>query len=565
MLIGQLLLERGVVSAEQLNEGLRLQKESGDFLCAAIAKLGFVPEDKIFNALSSQLNVPYADLKNEEIPQEAILKLPANLAMRYGVMPVDFRDNVLTVAMADPLDMRSRDELKIILGVQVRPALSSERQITDAMRRYYGLGADTLESIVQDSSFTFEGAEDTENIEHIETLALDASIVKFVNQILSEAIKERATDIHLEPYGDELRVRFRIDGVLYTVNTPKSMRRFHSAIVSRIKIMSQLNIAERRLPQDGRIKIKVSDDELDLRVSILPTAFKEAVHIRLLSPRFFLQLGNLGLNGDSLDFVRNVIVKPHGIVFVTGPTGSGKSTTLYAALDSINTASIKILTIEDPIEYQLKGINQLQVNPKIGFTFAQGLRHMLRHDPDVMMVGEVRDYETAEIAIRAALTGHLVFSTLHTNDAAGAVTRLLDMGVEPFLLSSSLECVIAQRLVRLVCPYCKVKVNPRDEVVSELGKYGIDIAKAEFFEGQGCGQCRYSGYRGRTGIYEILPLASDIRDLIINRASSQSIRKKAMASGMRALRQDGLLKAAEGITTVSEVIRVTQQEDFSEE
>jgi type II secretory ATPase GspE/PulE/Tfp pilus assembly ATPase PilB-like protein len=374
---------------------------------------------------------------------------------------------------------------------------------------------------------------------------------------LSEAIKDRATDIHLEPFQDELRTRFRIDGVLYNINTPETIKFFHPAIVSRIKIMAHLNIAERRLPQDGRIKIKVHGQELDLRVSILPTAFGEAVHIRVLNPSFFLEIENLGLSSENLKIIEEMIKRPHGIIFVTGPTGSGKSTTLYAILARINSSAVKIITIEDPVEYQLKGVNQIQVIPKIGLTFATGLRHMLRHDPDVMMVGEVRDYETAEIAIRSALTGHLVFSTLHTNDAAGAVTRLLDMGIETFLVSSSLECLIAQRLVRIICSKCKVPLP--SNIVNEA-KEGLEL-----FEGKGCEECRFTGYHGRTAIYEILPLSEAIRELILSRASSQQIKQKAVSLGMRTLRQDGLHKVLKGITTFTEVMRVTQQEELPED
>jgi type II secretory ATPase GspE/PulE/Tfp pilus assembly ATPase PilB-like protein len=396
-------------------------------------------------------------------------------------------------------------------------------------------------------------------------MAEDASIIKFVNQILQEAIADRATDIHLEPFHDELRTRFRIDGILYDIHIPETIKYFHPAIVSRIKIMAGLNIAERRLPQDGRIKIKLGEQELDLRVSVIPTVFGESVQIRVLSQSAFLELEKLGLSPEDLKVIEGVITKPHGVIFVTGPTGSGKSTTLYASLARINSNAVKIITIEDPVEYQLRGVNQIQVNPQIGFTFATALRHMLRHDPDVMMVGEVRDYETAEIAIRSALTGHLVFSTLHTNDASGAVTRLLDMGVEPFLASSSLECLIAQRLVRLICPKCKVPVKAKKEILEEMRKdIEFNISGAEIYEGKGCQDCRFTGYRGRTGIYEIITVTEKIRDLILARASSQQIKRQAITEGMRTLRQDGLRKVLKGLTTFAEVVRVTQQEELPE-
>jgi type II secretory ATPase GspE/PulE/Tfp pilus assembly ATPase PilB-like protein len=397
-----------------------------------------------------------------------------------------------------------------------------------------------------------------EKAEDLEALAEEASIIKFVNQIVFEAIKDRATDIHLEPFQDELRTRYRIDGILYDIHIPETIKYFHPAIVSRIKIMAHMNIAEHRLPQDGRIKIKSGEEELDLRVSTMPCAFGEAVHIRVLSQKSFLELEKLGLLEEDFKIIEQVIKRPHGVIFVTGPTGSGKSTTLYACLAQINSQAVKIITIEDPIEYQLRGVNQVQVNPKIGLDFAMGLRHMLRHDPDIMMVGEVRDYETAEIAIRAALTGHLVFSTLHTNDACGAITRLLDMGIEPFLVSSSLECLIAQRLVRRICPKCKIPLASRNEVLAQ-------IQKEESFEGKGCEACRFTGYRDRTAIYEILTITDTIRDMILNRNSSQQIKQKAVAQGMRTLRQDGLQKVFAGLTTYAEVVRVTQQEELLED
>ena len=444
--------------------------------------------------------------------------------------------------------------------------MASEPEIKEAIQKYYGVGADTLEKIIAQKEPTEKLKMAPGQVENLEALAEDASIIKFVNQILSEAIRERATDIHLEPFQDELRVRFRIDGILYDINIPETIKYFHLAIVSRIKIMSSMNIADRRLPQDGRIKIKVADQELDLRVSTIPTISGESVQIRILSSGFFLELEKLGLLPEDLTILESVIKKPHGIVFVTGPTGSGKSTTLYACLAKINSADIKIITIEDPIEYQLRGINQVQVNPQIGFTFATALRHMLRHDPDVMMVGEVRDYETAEIAIRSALTGHLVFSTLHTNDAAGTITRLLDMGVEPFLASSSLECLIAQRLVRLICPKCKelLRKEEKEDIFEQLKDIEFDRNLIQLYQGKGCENCRFTGYRGRTAIYEIISVTEPIRKLILSRASSQEIKQKAVALGMRTLRQDGLQKVFKGLTTFTEVIRVTQQEELPE-
>jgi len=533
-----------------------------------LVKLGFSSEQKIFTVLSRHLGIPYVRIKDKDISLAVIRRVPPKFATHYKIIPLEFNANVLTIAMADPLNVRILDDIKLLLNLEIKEVLSSEFEIIEAIGKYYGVGAETLEQIVSDNSPEQNLSLAKEETQDLETLAEGASIVKFVNQILSEAIKSRATDVHFEPFQDELRTRFRIDGLLYNINIPESIRYFHAVIVSRIKVMAHLNISERRLPQDGRIKIKIEENELDLRVSILPTAFGESVHIRILSPEFFLDLDNIGLSPEEANVIEQVIKKPHGIIFVTGPTGSGKSTSLYACLARINSPAIKIITIEDPIEYQMKGISQIQVIPKIGLDFGAGLRHMLRHDPDVMMIGEVRDYETAEISIRAALTGHLVFSTLHTNDAAGAVTRLLDMGIEPFLVSSSLECLIAQRLVRLICPKCKTPIKASGEILAQIKK---DLAgrladKAlQLYEGKGCQDCRFTGYWGRTGIHEILTVTPAIRELILNHASSQQIKQKAISQGMRTLRQNGLQKVLLGLTTYNEVIRVTQQEEHPED
>lgn len=567
LLIGQLLIDEGLITSAQLEIGLNEQKKTGDFICATLVKLGFSSEEKIFSVLSRQLSIPYVKIKDKTISPDTIEKVPAKFASHYKIMPLELKENCLQVAMTDPLDIHTLDDIRLLLGFEVKPVLASELEIREAIRKYYGVGADTLERIISQKPATEELKLETEKAQDIEEMAEDASIIKFVNQILSEAIKDRATDIHLEPFQEELRVRFRIDGILYDINIPETIKYFHPAIVSRIKVMSHLNIAERRLPQDGRLKIKINEEELDLRISILPTAFGESVHIRILSSKFFLELTSLGMLPEDLKIVEEVIKRPHGIIFVTGPTGAGKSTTLYAALARINSDAIKIITIEDPIEYQLRGVNQIQVIPQIGFTFAAALRNMLRHDPDVMMVGEVRDYETAEIAIRSALTGHLVFSTLHTNDAAGAVTRLLDMGIEPFLVSSSLECLIALRLVRLICPKCKTPVSPeiKQEIIKQIKDMKLEPETSEFYEGKGCQECRFTGYHGRTGIYEILLVNETIREMMLERASSQQIKQKAISQGMRTLRQDGLQKALKGLTTYTEVVRVTQQEELPED
>ncbi|MFA5272136.1 MAG: ATPase, T2SS/T4P/T4SS family, partial [Candidatus Omnitrophota bacterium] len=415
-LIGKILTEEKIITPLELETALSAQKKNGEFICTTLVKLGASSQDKIFETLSKQLGIPYIKLKDKIIDPAIIQKVSAKLASHYKIIPIAFKDNLITIAMSNPFDIRILDDLRLLLGFDVIEALSSEMEIEEAIRKYYGVGADTLEKIISQktSEKIIEAKTKTEDLG---LFTEDASIIKFVNQILTEAVKDRATDIHIEPFSNELRIRFRIDGVLYNINIPETIKYFHSAIVSRIKVMAEMNIAERRLPQDGRIKIKVNDEELDLRISTIPTTFGEAVHMRVLGTKLFLGLEKLGLAPENLKLIEKAIAKPHGVIFVTGPTGSGKSTTLYAALSRINSEDIKIITIEDPVEYQLKGVNQIQIFTKIGLTFATALRHMLRHDPDVMMVGEVRDSETAEIAIRAALTGHLVFSTIHTNDA----------------------------------------------------------------------------------------------------------------------------------------------------
>ena len=559
--IGQMLIDAGIMTSEDLERGLKEQKKSGKFICTTLIEMGLLQEDTFLPILARKLNMPLVKIKTLDIKADVISKVPAKFATHYRLIPIALEGNAISLAVTDPLDIHTLDDLKLLLGFEIKPVLAGEKDILEAISRYYGVGADTLEQIVSEKSSGIDLAGSVEKTEDLESMAEDASIIKFVNQIMTQALAERASDIHIEPFENELRVRMRVDGILYDTPIPPTIKYFHQAIVSRVKIMANLNIAERRLPQDGRIKVRLQDSELDLRVSILPTSFGEAVHIRVLSSVFFLELEKLGFTDDDLNKIAQVIKKPHGIIFVTGPTGAGKSTTLYASLAKINSSSIKIITVEDPVEYQLRGIAQIQVLPKIGLTFATGLRSILRHDPDVIMVGEVRDSETAEVAIRASLTGHLVFSTLHTNDAAGGVTRLIDMGVEPFLISSSLECLIAQRLVRLVCPNCKVSYQVTKEALRDFN-LGKEQENIEIFKGKGCSLCKFSGYKGRTGIHEVMLLNNALRELVIQKASSQQIKWKAIECGMRTLRQDGWDKIAKGLTTVEEVLRVTQQEEL---
>ena len=564
-LIGQLLIQKGLITGEALGRALleqeHLQERIGDILI----KLGFIKEEDFYQALSQQSGIEYIKIKNIKIDPVVIDKIPAKFACHYELIPIEISDSMITVAMSNPLDIHTTDDIRLLLKKEIKPVLASRRDILEAIIKYYGVGAETIEKMAPDSGAPERIASTQgQETQDLTGTADDASIIKFVNQILLEAYRDMATDVHIEPYENELSVRYRIDGVLHETKVPASIKNFQSAIISRIKIMANLDIAERRLPQDGRIKIRIGAEEVDLRVSILPTPFGESVVIRILSSNIRFGLENLRLLKRDQKILERLIKLPHGIIFVTGPTGSGKTTTLYAALSKINTKDKKIITIEDPIEYQLKGITQIQVQPKIELTFANALRSMLRHDPDVMMVGEVRDYETAEITIRVALTGHLVFSTVHTNDAAGGVTRLIDMGVEPFLVASAVECFIAQRLVRVICEKCKYEIKPEKELIKELGVSGLNLSKVKIYEGKGCDACRFTGYRGRTAIYEFLEMTEPIKELVLKRSSSDQIKKKALSLGMKTLRHDGWEKIVMGITTPSEVIRVTQQEELEE-
>jgi len=467
----QHLVETGLLTREQVEASREEKRRSGVSLEQTIVNLGLVPQEDLYRALAEFLGLPYVKLSTYPIDKALIQEVPARFVTHYNFMPVEVRDGILRVAVCDPQDTHLLDELRLVLKRRVEPVVSSPAEITKATTQYYGIGAETVERILSETETAGRTVVLEEHpAENIDDASLDASMIKFVNQIVVEAIRSGATDIHIEPYERDLRVRYRIDGVLHQASIPPTIREFHSSIVSRIKIMADLDIAEKRLPQDGKIRVNLGTDEYDLRVSILPTPHGETVNIRILSrSSMFLSLEKLGFSKRDLILFEKLIDRPHGIILVTGPTGSGKTTTLYASLNKLNSIDKKIITIEDPIEYQLAGTTQMQVQPKIGFDFARGLRSMLRHDPDIMLVGEIRDYETAEAAIRSALTGHLVFSTLHTNDAAGAITRLIDMGVEPFLLSSTIIACIAQRLIRIICNDCRVRYEPDDEAFRSVG------------------------------------------------------------------------------------------------
>ncbi|MFC1807543.1 GspE/PulE family protein [Candidatus Omnitrophota bacterium] len=554
--LGEMLIEQNIITASQLEIALKEQAKTKELFGAALIRLGFAKEEHVLEALSLKLGFDYVSVKDREIDPKVIEKVPAKFATYYKIIPIDFLNDVLKIAVTNPLDIGILDDIKLVLGYEIEPILAGERDILEGIKRYYGVGAETVEKIIGQADVGATGPTQIEAASDVDDMADDASIIKFVNQVMQQAVGERATDIHIEPFEGELRIRYRVDGVLFNASIPPTIKYLHSAIVSRVKIMAALNIAEKRLPQDGRIKLKIADSDLDLRVSVIPTSFGESVHIRILSANVLMGLENLGLLEKDLVVVEELITKPHGIIFVTGPTGNGKTTTLYAGLSKINDASKNIITIEDPIEYQLHGITQIQVNPKIGLTFANGLRSMLRHDPDIMMVGEVRDLETAEIAIRVALTGHLVFSTLHTNDSAGAVTRLLDMGIEPYLVSSSIEAALAQRLLRVICEKCKAEIKPDSKLLDEL-KISPD-SKMVFYEGKGCSACKFTGFKGRTAIYEILVMSDEIQDMVLRRASITEIKESALKNGMRTLFDDGMEKVARGITTIKEVLRVTE-------
>ena len=555
-LIGEILLEKSIVTAEQLKLALDVQKEKGGYLCSIIIELRFAQPQEVLKILSCQLNVPYFELENTKIDEKVIEKVPVRIALYYKLMPYKFENGELSVVLEDPLNIHKLDDLRLLLDTDILVYLSYKKDILDTIQKYYGVGADILDEIMARPDVEKKIKGRASIIKDLESSGDDASIVKFVNQIFTQAVEDSVTDIHIEPFENETKIRFRIDGFLYEVPIPESIKLFHQSIISRIKILSNLDIAEHRLPQDGRMAIRIKGEEIEFRVSILPSYFGESVQIRILSKKSFLDSANLGLSEEALKKVEFLVDKPHGIVFVTGPTGSGKTTSLYAFLNKKNRSEVKIITTEDPVEYQIRGIIQIPIHTKIGLTFAEGLRSILRHDPDIIMVGEVRDPETAEITIRSSMTGHLVFSTLHTNDASSAPTRLIDMGIEPFLVASSIEGIIAQRLVRVLCPKCKNKVKVKSSFFNEED-FNIKEDIIEVFESKGCPDCRFTGFRGRTAIFEILVVNDEIRGLIFERVTSQVIKKKALSYGMETLRKDGLRKVLNGITTLSEVMRVT--------
>ena len=555
--LGQLLRERGLISEDDLKNALALQQERRDKLGRILIDLGYVAERDVLTVLSAQLKVPIFDGEYPAVPVEPA-SLPFRFLRAFHAVPVHVEDNVLSLVMADPLDIETQNTIRLRSGLALRVFMASESEIQEQLNRLYGDEENSGEKLIETLGDAFEG--DDENIEHLRDLASEVPVIRMVNLIISRAVESRASDIHIEPFEKELRLRYRIDGVLQNMDPPPNPLR--AAIISRIKLMAKLNIAERRLPQDGRIKLKVLGKEIDLRVSTLPTMFGESVVMRILdrSNTSLIDLRRLGFPDDLYEKICQMTSKPHGIFLVTGPTGSGKSTTLYSALKRINIPDRKIITIEDPVEYQMEGINQIHVNPQIGLTFAAGLRHIVRQDPDIIMVGEIRDLETADIAIRSALTGHLVFSTLHTNDAPSAVTRLVDMGVEDYLLASSLIGILAQRLVRVNCKQCKKSERIPAAMLRDAG---FDVSAlgdpVELQKGSGCQQCDHTGYESRIGIFELLDVDDEMRRLIVTTADSTVLKAQAVRSGMRTLKEDGWNKVQAGITMPDEVLRVTQE------
>jgi type IV pilus assembly protein PilB len=557
--IGELLVRTGLITAEQLKHASEGQKANGGFLGSHIVKLGFMSEEDLLQTISQQYGVPIIELGNCQFEPSILQLVPQPLASKHNLLPVVQKDRTLTIAMADPTNIVALNDVKFITGLDIQVVIAPEREVKAAQERAYDSGTSSYENIISEVEEDVEVVDtsDTIDVAELERATEDAPVVKLVNAILTDAIKKNASDIHIEPYEKAFRVRFRIDGVLYEIMKPPP--KLKNAITSRIKIMSDMDIAERRLPQDGRIKLKLGGSrEMDYRVNVLPTLFGEKVVLRLLDKsNLQLDMTKLGFEEGQLKDFKEAIAKPHGMVLVTGPTGSGKTTTLYSALAELNKNTTNISTAEDPVEFNLAGINQAQMHDDIGFNFAAALRAFLRQDPDVIMVGEIRDYETAEIGIKASLTGHLVLSTLHTNDAPATINRLLNMGVEPFLVASSINLIIAQRLARRVCKECVQDVEINPEILVSIGIPASEARHLKLKQGKGCPRCANTGYKGRIALYEVMPMREEVRDFVLNGASTAEIKRESIRLGMMTLRASGLLRLKEGVTTVEEVLRVT--------
>jgi len=556
--VGQMLIRKGLLDPRQLEQA-RAAQTDGQRLDQAAVQLGFLTEETALKALAEEVGLEYVDLVEAEVDLSLLKDFPLRFIHREMLFPIRRSNGTLVVATSDPFNLYPLDELSVATGLTVVPVLASREEIAKRIKNHLGVGSETIDGLLAQTDERIDLPEGAEADAELSEQAQEPSVVRLVNEILLEAIELRASDVHIESHSTGLRVRYRIDGVLHTQPMPPEIHRFQAAIISRLKIMSRLNIAERRLPQDGRIQLRTGGREVDIRVSVIPMIHGEGLVLRLLDKGAMeFKLGKLGMEPDIYAKFRELIQLPHGIILVTGPTGSGKSTTLYSALLEIKSDETKIITTEDPVEYQLDGINQIQVHPKIGLTFGTSLRSILRHDPDIILVGEIRDLETAENAIQASLTGHLVFSTLHTNDAAGAYTRLIDMGLEPFLVSSTVEAVMAQRLVRTLCPHCKQAFHPKpDELPPDFPADALAGGKP-IYRSVGCRECRQVGYRGRVGLYELLITTEEIRQLSHDRVSSWEIQKAAVRKGMRTLREDGWVKVLDGRTSIDEVLRVTK-------
>ena len=562
--LGQVLVDLGYMSEDQLWDVLEEQNQSpGELIGQVAVRMGFVTDPQVTEALAEQHGMPVVNLAETNIPPKVLELVPETMASVYKVVPISNKDGVLTVAMADPGNVAALDDLRNFLGVDVRGAVSSLQDVEAAILRVYAGREDSIEDVIGQLE---DGLEEEESVRgfslgDIEEMADAAPIRKLLNMILLLAIKDQASDIHFEPFEDEFKVRVKADGVLYEMVPPP--RHLANAIVTRIKVMSELDIAERRLPQDGRIELNVGGNPVDLRVSVLPTVNGESVVMRVLDRTVIqLDLNKIGMDVGVLNGFRSMLKMPNGIVLVTGPTGSGKTTTLYSALNELNDIETKVITTEDPIEYEIDGLIQVPVNHDIDVTFSNVLRAILRHDPDKILVGEIRDFETAEVAVQSALTGHLVFSTLHTNDAPSAVTRLRDMGIQPFLITATIEGILAQRLVRKICSECRSEFEPSDDLLMELQLPIKQARQYKFYYGKGCQRCNNSGYKGRTGIYELMNIDDEIRDLISENASVDEMRKQARSQGMTTLRESGLKMIFDGITTIDEVVRETIMEDI---
>jgi type IV pilus assembly protein PilB len=565
--LGEILLKESLITQEQLQKALDFQRTNGGKLGSCLTKMGFITDDDITGVLSRQYGVPSINLKFYEIDPNVIKLIPQDTALRYQVIPLSRVGSVLTIAMTDPTNVFAMDDIKFMTGFNVEPVVASESAIGEAITRFYG-GSDgdseelskMMKDLVEDEELELAADEAELDAASLEKAAEEAPIIKLVNLILTDSVKRGASDIHLEPYETEMRVRFRVDGVLQTVMSPPL--RLKDAMTSRIKIMAKLDIAEKRLPQDGRIMIKYRADgkkkELDFRVSSVPTLYGEKIVMRLLDKENLrLDMTKLGFEPESLKKFERNILRPYGMVLVTGPTGSGKTNTLYSSVSRLNTVDTNIMTAEDPVEFQLSGINQVQMKEQIGLNFAAALRAFLRQDPNIILVGEIRDFETAEIAVKAALTGHLVLSTLHTNDAPSTISRLMNMGIEPFLVATSVNLICAQRLVRRICANCKQELEVPEQALIDAGYSPEEAKKTKIYHGKGCSTCGKGGYKGRTGLYEVMEINDELRELILVGASALELKKKAIEQGMITLRRSGLIKVALGQTTMEEVLRET--------